>query len=66
VQQIFGGCYELISLDIRKFDTTNITNFFNAFSGVQTRVEITTNVATKTWLNENFPSYTNIVVVPTT
>lgn len=63
---IFNRCKALQYLDISNFDLSNVvttnTYFNQTFQNVPTTVQITTNTATKTWLNQHFPSYTNIVL----
>ena len=62
---MFRDCKKLETLKINNFNTNAITSFNNMFGTVPTTVQITTNAATKTWLNTNFSSYTNIVVPST-
>ena len=61
---MFGLCKSLTKLNINKFDMTNLTYVSQyMFEGVPTKVAITTNSTVASWLNENFPSYTNITIV---
>ena len=62
MNNMFYNCEGLTSLDISNFDTSSVTSKGAMFYLVPTTVKIKTNSSMKTWLNENFPSYTNIVV----
>lgn len=72
MSHMFNGCKYLETLKLNNFDTRNVTDYENMFGYKQsnlvtfvvpTTVKITTNSRMKEWLNTNFPSYTNIVVV---
>ena len=56
------NCRKLANLNIKSFDMTNVTSYINMIS-VPTTVSITTNSTMASWLNEKFPSYTNITIV---
>ena len=58
----FLGIVDLESIYINSFDTNNVINHW-IFTNVPNSVKITTNSSTATWLNTNYPSYTNIVII---
>lgn len=60
---MFFSCSSLTNLDIRNFNFTSVTVQASMFTSVPTSISITANAAGKTWLNTNFPTYTNIIVV---
>ncbi len=63
LQQLFDIC-PLEKLDIRQIDLTNHTgNKYASFFGITTDAEITTNSNMKTWLNQNYPKFTNILTI---
>lgn len=70
MHQMFSYCDELLVLKLNKFNTEKVTDYEYLFglgkgggTDVKKTVEITTNSRMKEWLNTNFPSYTNIIVV---
>ncbi len=64
MERIFYYCSSLEKLNINKFNMTNVTSSDSVmFWTVPTTVSITTNSTMASWLNENFPSYTNITIV---
>ena len=60
---MFCFCSNLKNLDLSNFDITNVTSYTNMLAGIPTTVSITTNSSVASWLNEKFPSYTNITIV---
>ena len=61
----FYGCSSLTTIKLLKLNLENVTSKDRMLTSVKPNVEIITNASTKTWLNANFPSYTNIVVPAT-
>lgn len=63
-QLLFGFCEHLTFLDIRNFDFSLFSSTFNMLSDVPTNCEIIVADNTqKTWMNTNFPAYTNVKTV---
>ena len=64
---MFNGCSRLQKLDIRNFDISAITSsssYSKMFNSVPTTCEIIVmNDACKTWMNEKFPTMTNVKTV---
>lgn len=63
ISNMFWMCTGLKHLDIRNFDFTNVTSYSYFFHG-QTDCEIIVkDEVAKAWMNEKFPSYTNVKTV---
>ena len=64
---MFNSCSKLQKLDIRNFALSSVTTssyYTDAFKGVPTNCEIIVmNDACKTWMNEKFPTMTNVKTV---
>lgn len=63
MSDMFSYCSNLTSLNIRNFDMSNVSTSDNIFSDIPSNCEITTNASMAQWLNENYPDFTNIVIV---
>ncbi len=61
--RMFASCGSLANLNLSNFDMSNVTEYSDMFEGVPTDCKIITNSETASWLNENFPDYTNIEIV---
>lgn len=64
ISNAFYGCTSLQHLDIRNFALENVTLYSGMLGNVPTTCEIIVKDATsKTWMNTNFSSYTNVKTV---
>ena len=64
VSSMFASCSNLTHLDIRNFDFSNVTNHKNFLRYMSTDCEIIVKDATqKAWINEKFPTMTNVKTV---
>lgn len=61
--ELFNGCKSLTNINLSGWDISKVSNIWRMLSGVSTSVLITTNENVATWLNTNFPAYTNIKIV---